>query len=95
MCGFLLTNIKSKAGNIGNSDKLLADIEQLKGANKQLIEQLESSGINLESDLDSDSPQKYKSSSTLILIIIFIFGVFGGALILDYINRRRHGGFRV
>ena len=89
-----LTNIKSKAGKIEDSDKLLADIEQLKSANKQLIEQLESSGVNLESDLGSDSSQK-NTSSKFILIIIFIFGIFGGALILDYINRRRHGGFRV
>ena len=45
-----LTNIKSKAGNIESNKKLLADIQQLKNANKQLIGQLESSGISNRSE---------------------------------------------
>ena len=89
-----LTNIKSRAGNIQTSDKLLADIEQLKSANKQLIDQFESAGINRGNSPSSIKPQK-KPLSFFIFLIIFIFGIAGGILILDYINRRRHGGFRV
>ena len=89
-----LTNIKSRAGNTQTSDKLLADIEQLKSVNKQLIDQFESVGINRENSLSSIEPQKEPLSFSIFLII-FIFGVAGGILILDYINRRRHGGFRV
>ena len=89
-----LTNIKSRAGNIQTSDKLLADIEQLKSANKQLIDQFESADINRGNSPSSIKPQK-KPLSFFIFLIIFIFGIAGGILILDYINRRRHGGFRV
>ena len=89
-----LTNIKSRAGNIQTSDKLLADIEQLKSVNKQLIDQFESTGINRENSPSSIEPQK-KPLSFSIFLIIFIFGIAGGIFILDYINRRKHGGFRV
>jgi len=89
-----LTNIKSRVGNTQTSDKLLADIEQLKSVNKQLIDQFESVGINRENSLSSIEPQKEPLSFSIFLII-FIFGIAGGILILDYINRRRHGGFRV
>tara|TARA_B100000959_G_scaffold25698_3_gene24889 strand:- start:736 stop:1380 length:645 start_codon:yes stop_codon:yes gene_type:complete len=89
-----LTNIKSRAGNIQTSDKLLTDIEQLKNANKQLIDQLESAGINRKNSLGSIKPEN-ESSSFSIFLIIFIFGIVSGLFILDYINRRRHGGFRI
>ena len=89
-----LTNIKSRAGNTQTSDKLLADIEQLKSANKQLIDQFESASINHENSPSNIKPQK-EPLSFFIFLIIFIFGIVGGILILDYINRRRHGGFRV
>ena len=90
-----LTNIKSKAGNIESNKKLLADIQQLKNANKQLIGQLESSGISNEVGENNTTHENHISSSPLSLIIIFVIGIIGGILILDYINRRRHGGFRV
>ena len=90
-----LTNIKSKAGNIESNKKLLADIKQLKNANKQLIDQLESSGISNEVDENNMLDENHISSSPLSSIIIFVIGIIGGILILDYINRRRHGGFRV
>ena len=90
-----LTNIKSKAGNIESNKKLLADIQQLKNANKQLIGQLESSGISNKVGENNAPHENHISSSTLSLIIIFVIGIIGGILILDYINRRRHGGFRV
>ena len=89
-----LTNIKSRAGNTQTSDKLLADIEQLKSANKQLIDQFESASINHENSPSNVKPQK-EPLSFFIFLIIFIFGIVGGILILDHINRRRHGGFRV
>ena len=90
-----LTNIKSKAGNIEPNKKLLTDIKQLKNANKQLIDQLESSGISNEVDENTLLDENHLSSSLLSSIIIFVICIIGGILILDYINRRRHGGFRV
>jgi len=90
-----LTNIKSKAGDIKSNEKLLTDIEHLKSANKQLINQLASSGIGSENSGDKLSSNNNSSLSFFSFLIIFIFGVIGGVLIIDYINRRRHGGFRV
>jgi SH3 domain protein len=89
-----LTNIKSKAGNIESNDKLLADINHLKNANKQLINQLESSEI-VSDENGNQISSKNSSLKFISFMIIFIFGVIGGILILDFINRRRHGGFRV
>mgnify|MGYP001238104531 CR=1 FL=1 len=89
-----LTNIKSKAGNIESNNKLLADINHLKNANKQLINQLESSGI-VSDENGNQISSKNSSLKFMSFMIIFIFGVIGGILILDFINRRRHGGFRV
>ena len=89
-----LTDIKSRSGNTQTSDKLLADIEQLKSVNKQLIDQFESSGINRKNGPSSIESQE-EPLSFFIFLIIFILGLAGGILILDYINRRRHGGFRV
>ena len=89
-----LTNIKSKASNIESNDKLLADINHLKNANKQLINQLESSGI-VSDENGNQISSKNSSLKFISFMIIFIFGIIGGILILDFINRRRHGGFRV
>jgi SH3 domain protein len=94
-----LTDLKSKIGNIDNSDKFLADIEQLKQENKLLISQLESSGIEVRADMGSSnnnfvSDMNWKQI-TITFVIVFIIGMAGGFFILDYLGRRRHGGFRV
>ena len=54
-----------------------------------------SSGIGSENSGDKLSSNNNSSLSLFSFLIIFIFGVIGGVLIIDYINRRRHGGFRV
>ena len=88
-----LTNIKSKVGSIDPPEKLLADIEQLKNANRQLIEQIESSGLSTEGNKNNLGADE--NSSFIFLLIVFLIGVASGTFILDYVNRRRHGGFRV
>ncbi len=88
-----LTNIKSKTGDFESSEKLIADINQLKNANQQLVEQLESSGMKID---DNQSIVQTKNESSFsAFIIIFILGSAVGAFIIDYLNRRRHGGFRI
>ena len=88
-----LTNIKSKVGSIDPPEKLLADIEQLKNANRQLIEQIESSGLSTEGNKNNLGADE--NSSFIFLLMVFLIGVASGTFILDYVNRRRHGGFRV
>ncbi len=94
-----LTDLKASIANIDNSDKFLADIDQLKRENEQLISQLESSGIEVEAEINSTNSDfvsvKNWKQITITFVIVFVIGMAGGAFILDYLNRRRHGGFRV
>ncbi len=94
-----LTELKARIADIDNSDKFLADIEQLKLENKQLIVQLESSGIEVQTEMVSTNSNFVSMGNwkqiTYTFLIIFVIGMAGGAFILDHFNRRRHGGFRV
>jgi SH3 domain protein len=93
-----LADLKASIANIDSSDAFLADIETLKNENEQLRSQLQSSGIEAQTDttnsIDSFSLGNWKQKTTA-LIIVLIIGMVAGAFILDYLNRRRHGGFRV
>lgn len=94
-----LTELKAKIANIDNSEQFLADIEQLKQENEQLISQLESSGIEVQAEITSTdshaiSINGWKPLMTTFVIILII-GIAVGAYIFDYLNRRRHGGFRI
>ena len=91
----LLANV----ADIDDSGILLADIETLKQENRQLISQLESSGIAVEANSESLSENLFSINSMkqmlVTLLIVFTIGIAGGIFILDFYNRRRHGGFRV
>ena len=92
-----LTDLKARIPSIGGSnEKLQEEIEQLKQENNSLTNQLESSGIEVSGQSSSNtfSLSNWKNITTIVLII-FILGMAGGAFVLDYFNRRRHGGFRV
>ncbi len=92
-----LTDLKARIANIDNSDQFLADKEKLKQENEQLRSQLESSGIEAEtgsSNNHSVSLHGWKQYITAFIIILII-GMAIGAFILDYLGRRRHGGFRI
>lgn len=94
-----LTDLKAHIADAGASDKLLQEIDQLKQEKSQLINQLETPGIELASNADSAGNVNFSSGNwkqiSIIILIIFILGMIGGAFVLDYYNRRRHGGFRV
>ncbi|NOG61487.1 MAG: TIGR04211 family SH3 domain-containing protein [Proteobacteria bacterium] len=94
-----LADLKAKIASVDNSGQLLSEIEQLKQENEQLKSQLESSGIALQNETTSTSSnslslQGWKQYSTAIIIILVI-GMAIGAFIIDYLGRRRHGGFRI
>lgn len=94
-----LAALKTNVADIDNSGKLLADIETLKQENRHLISQLESSGIEVEANSASLS-ESYTTIGGMkqiivTLLIVFAIGIAGGIFILDFYNRRRHGGFRV
>ena len=94
-----LAALKTNVADIDNSGKLLADIETLKQENRHLISQLESSGIEVEANSASLS-ESYTTIGGMkqiivTLLIVFAIGIAGGIFILDFYNRRRHGGFLV
>jgi SH3 domain protein len=94
-----LADLKAKIAKVDSPDQFLAEIDQLKQENVQLKSQLESSGIEVlssseSSDSSSVSIQGWKQF-LLTFIIILIIGMAAGAFILDHLNRRRHGGFRI
>jgi len=89
-----LADIKAKIANVDNSEQFLANIEQLQQENAQLVSQLESSGIEIQTEVHSVSLGNWKQYLTTFIIILII-GMVVGALGLDHLNRRRHGGFRI
>ncbi len=94
-----LTELKAKIAKLDISDSVLTDIAQLKQENKQLISQLQSSGIDVKTEMTSANGNSASIPNwkqiTLGFLIVFVIGLVGGVFILDYFNRRRHGGFRV
>lgn len=91
-----LTDLRARIANVDNSDQFIADINQLEQENEQLKSQLESSGIQVDAESDMTKLSLHGWKEYLIAIsIILIIGMILGAIILDYLNRRRHGGFRV
>jgi SH3 domain protein len=93
-----ITELRIQIGKGNNTDSLNYQIEQLK-QDKQLLEQQ-------ISDLDAIETADYSIENILTptlewrtlltcLAITLIIGMIIGAYLLDYLNRRRHGGFRV
>jgi SH3 domain protein len=94
-----LADLKAKIANVDNSAEFLSDIENLKQENEQLTAQLESSGINVQSESNSNSNESISLNGLkqilISLLVILIIGMAVGAFALDHLNRRRHGGFRI
>ncbi len=94
-----LADLKAKIASVDNSGQFIADIEQLTEENEQLKSQLLSSGIEIEENTDTTSGYTISLSGweqiLIALAIILVIGMVTGAIILDHLNRRRHGGFRV
>ncbi len=92
-----LTELRAHIPSIGGTDKkLLEEIEQLKEANDSLVNQLESSGIEVAgTSVPGELSLTNWKQILITALIIFVLGLAAGAFILDYVNRRRHGGFRV
>ncbi len=94
-----LTDLKAKIASVDNSGQFIADIEQLKEENEQLKSQLQSSGIEVEENSNTTNKSFISLSGwkqiLIALAIILVIGMAAGAFILDHLNRRRHGGFRV
>ncbi len=91
-----LADLRAKIANVDSYEQFASTINSLTEKNEQLKAQLESSDIHVEAGSDSTvfSLQSWKQYLFAILLIL-ITGMVAGAFVLDYFNRRRHGGFRV
>jgi SH3 domain protein len=100
-----LTELRARVGQDEDSDSLYRRIKSLEEAKKKLEIQLANT---LESyagetgNLDGRGPGVGATgfspdlrNMTIYLAITLILGLLGGAYLLDLINRRRHGGFRI
>lgn len=91
-----LTDLRAKIANVENSDKFSDEIDLLKKENDQLKEQLESSGMPVETESNTTNFSLHGWKQYLFAIsMVLVLGMVIGAYSLDYFNRRRHGGFRV
>ena len=97
-----LLELQKRRGDGGSNDSLYEKIDQLSRQNKQLEVQLaqilEGSGledweITLD-DLIEDEPFNWRNL-LIFLSIALMAGMVLGIYLMDVINRRRHGGFRV
>ncbi len=91
-----LADLKARIGASDNGE-LLEELERLRQANNDLVAQLAMAGVDMPAE---SSPAEVISASNWKLIAVslaclFALGVASGAFLLDYLNRRRHGGFRV
>ncbi len=91
-----LADLRAKIANVDSYDQFAGTISSLTKENEQLKAQLDSSGIQVEAGSDSTVfyLQSWKHYLIAILLVLSI-GMVTGAFVLDYFNRRRHGGFRV
>lgn len=90
-----LAEIKANIPTMGDNGQMKQEIEKLKQANAALINQMQSAGIEIDTS-QSDGLSLLSAKPTLFIIgLIFIIGMLTGAFVLDHLNRRRHGGFRV
>lgn len=91
-----LADLKARIANIDNTDQFNADIDLLKQENEQLKSQLQSSGIQVETNSNTTGFSLNGWKQYIIAFaIILVLGMLVGAYVLDFFNRRRHGGFRV
>ena len=100
-----LTELRNRLGQDADTDTLYKQIKSLEEDNKTLEIQL---ARTLEKyDVDAAAKAGLLSASSesgfspgmrnmvIYLLITLVLGLFAGAYLLDMINRRRHGGFRI
>lgn len=90
-----LADIKSKIP-AGTDATLRKEVEQLRKANEELVRQQALAEKPDDQSLSNVVPTTDNWKMIMMLIsIAFIIGILLGVYFLDFLNRRRHGGFRV
>ena len=99
-----LTELRSRVGQDEDSESMYKQIKSLEEAKKKLEIQLantlesyegEAGGAGRAAGAGAGGFSPDLRNMTIYLVITLILGLFGGAYLLDLVNRRRHGGFRI
>ncbi|NKB36190.1 MAG: TIGR04211 family SH3 domain-containing protein [Gammaproteobacteria bacterium] len=99
-----LTELRNRLGQDADTDALYKQIKSLQEDNKTLEIKLARTLEKFDADAASDSGLLSVSGDSfspgmrnmsIYLLITLVIGLFAGAYLLDMINRRRHGGFRI
>ncbi len=91
-----LTELRKRIGMNSDTESLYRELAGLQAENKQLrISVGEKVGAAVASEQgvlgSSFDPGQFAATAAILLLL----GLAGGVYLMDYMNRRRHGGFRV
>lgn len=102
-----IAELKKQRGQDSDTDALYQEIDNLKAANKDLQVKLanavdnpagQAAAVTDDAGQATGNDNSFNLSRNNLLIIALILvgiGLAAGVFLMDYLNRRRHGGFRV
>jgi SH3 domain protein len=94
-----LTELRKRIGMDGDTESLLKEIADLQAENRKLrIDSGAAAGPGGDGDAGvvvTDGRIDLGRLAASAIVILLLVGFVGGIYVMDYLNRRRHGGFRV
>ncbi|MGK0297011.1 MAG: SH3 domain protein [Gammaproteobacteria bacterium] len=97
-----MSDLVQRLDQTGNPDSLYEKIDQLSAANRELeqqlaniIEGLPATPLNNINSTDTERDWLTAKNAFISVLILLVMGIIAGMYIMDFINRKRHGGFRV
>jgi hypothetical protein len=91
-----LTEVRKRIGMNSDTESLYQELAGLQAENKQLrINVGEKVGAAIASESGVMGRNFDLSQFAATVVILLLLGLGGGVYLMDYLNRRRHGGFRV
>ena len=91
-----LTELRKRIGMNSDTESLLQELAGLQAENKQLrISVGEKVGAAVASERGIMGRSFELGQFAATAVVLLLLGLGGGVYLMDYLNRRRHGGFRV
>jgi len=91
-----LTELRKRIGMNSDNQSLIQELAGLQAENKQLrisVGEKVGSAVASEQGLMGRTMDLRQFAATAVVLLLL--GLGGGVYLMDYLNRRRHGGFRV
>lgn len=97
-----ITELKQRLGSNKDTDTLYKEIDALKASNKDLQVKLTNAMANNTTEVAGTAPATTANHLNfgwkrlvIIMVLLLVFGLSLGVYLMDFLNRRRHGGFRI